>query len=151
MVAHLRIYVWKVIRAIHKYSISSIEIKCLRQYFPWSSTVPTFNSCTKCVGSPGIIHNRTSDWHPVSWTWMIGLPQNWSEILLASYVGHWCAWIIFWHVIHGFCTNRHRKTSGQLVQELNVSSVHCHNPTIFKNLALYRGQKQPANVDEVLL
>ena len=37
------------------------------------------------------------------------------------------------------------------MQELNVSSVHCHNPTIFKNLALYRGQKQPANVDEVLL
>ena len=24
-------------------------------------TVPTFNSCTKCVGSPGMIHDRTPD------------------------------------------------------------------------------------------
>ena len=34
--------------------------------------VPTFNSCTKCVGSPGIINDRTSDYHPVSWAWMHG-------------------------------------------------------------------------------
>ena len=32
--------------------------------------VPTFNSCTKCVGSPGILHDRTPDWHPSSWTWI---------------------------------------------------------------------------------
>ena len=25
------------------------------------TTVPTFNSCTKCVGSPGRIHDRTPD------------------------------------------------------------------------------------------
>ena len=25
------------------------------------STVPTFNSCTKCVGSPGIINDRVPD------------------------------------------------------------------------------------------
>ena len=24
-------------------------------------TVPTFNSCTKCVGGPGILHDRTPD------------------------------------------------------------------------------------------
>ena len=28
-----------------------------------SFTVPTFNSCTKCMGSPGIINDRTSDCH----------------------------------------------------------------------------------------
>ena len=27
-------------------------------------TVPTLNSCTKCVGSPGIIHDRTTDCQP---------------------------------------------------------------------------------------
>ena len=31
-------------------------------------TVQTFNSCTKCVGSPGMIHDRMSDCHPVSWS-----------------------------------------------------------------------------------
>ena len=25
------------------------------------STVPTFNSCTNCLGSPGIIHDHTPD------------------------------------------------------------------------------------------
>ena len=29
------------------------------------STVPTFNSCTKCVGIPGIMNDRTPDCHPV--------------------------------------------------------------------------------------
>ena len=27
-------------------------------------TVPTSNSCTKCMGSPGMIHDRTPDCHP---------------------------------------------------------------------------------------
>ena len=30
-------------------------------------TVPTFNSCTKCVGSPGKIDDRTPDCNTVSW------------------------------------------------------------------------------------
>ena len=30
-------------------------------------TVLTFNSCTNCVGRPVIIHDRTPDYHPVSW------------------------------------------------------------------------------------
>ena len=29
-------------------------------------TVPTFNSCTKCVGSPGIIHDRMPQLSPGS-------------------------------------------------------------------------------------
>ena len=33
-------------------------------------TVPTFNSCTKFAGSPGIIHDRTPGCHPVSLVWM---------------------------------------------------------------------------------
>ena len=31
-----------------------------------NTTVLTFNSCTKCVGSPDIIHDRTPDCYPVS-------------------------------------------------------------------------------------
>ena len=40
-------------------------------------TVPIFNSCTKWVDSPGIIHDRTPDCHPDSWVWMYGWPRNW--------------------------------------------------------------------------
>ena len=29
------------------------------------STVPTFDSCTKCSVSPGMIHDRTRDFEPV--------------------------------------------------------------------------------------
>ena len=32
--------------------------------------LPTSNNCTECLGSPGIIHDRTPDCHPVSWAWM---------------------------------------------------------------------------------
>ena len=34
------------------------------------NTVPIFYSCTKCVGSPGIMHDRMPDCHPASWAWM---------------------------------------------------------------------------------
>ena len=37
-------------------------------------TVPTFNSCTKCVSSPGRIDDHTPDCHLFSWTWIHGLP-----------------------------------------------------------------------------
>ena len=33
-------------------------------------TVSVFNSCTKFICSPGIIHDRTLGCHPVSWLWM---------------------------------------------------------------------------------
>ena len=58
-------------------------------------TVPTFNSCTKCVGSPGIVHDCTTDCLPNFWAWMQGWTHNWSWLCFASYVGHWCAWLIF--------------------------------------------------------
>ena len=35
-------------------------------------TVPTFNSCTKCMGSPCIIHDRVCDCRPVSLACMHG-------------------------------------------------------------------------------
>ena len=35
-------------------------------------TVPSFNSCTKCVDSPGITHDHTLDCHQVAWAWVYG-------------------------------------------------------------------------------
>ena len=35
-----------------------------------SPTVTKFNSCTKCVGERGKLHERTTDCHLVSWAWM---------------------------------------------------------------------------------
>ena len=37
-----------------------------------SPTVPTFNFCTICVGSPDIIHDHTPDCNPVFMAWMHG-------------------------------------------------------------------------------
>ena len=47
----------------------------LNNFFEASVTVPTFNSCTRWVGSLGIIHDSTPDCHPVSLAWMLELPQ----------------------------------------------------------------------------
>ena len=35
-------------------------------------TVPTFNSCIKCVGTLGIIQEPSPSCHPMSWAWMHG-------------------------------------------------------------------------------
>ena len=72
----------------------------------WSSTVPTFNSRTRFAGSPGIIHNRTPGCNPVSWAWTHGWPHNWTQLWFTSYMGHWCAWLIFLHVILGYLYNQ---------------------------------------------
>ena len=40
--------------------------------FDETATVPTFISSTKCVGSPGLIHDRTPGCHPVPWVWVHG-------------------------------------------------------------------------------
>ena len=34
------------------------------------STTPTFNSCTKCVGIPGIMNDRMSDCYSFALAWM---------------------------------------------------------------------------------
>ena len=40
------------------------------------NTLPTFNSCSKCMCSPGIIHDHTPDCLQVSWSCMHGRPHN---------------------------------------------------------------------------
>ena len=35
-----------------------------------SPTVPTFNSGTKCVGSPGIMNDRMPDCYPAALAWI---------------------------------------------------------------------------------
>ena len=49
------------------------------------STVTAFSSCTKCMGSPGIIHDRD---HPASGAGIHGWSHNWIRMLP---LGHWWA------------------------------------------------------------
>ena len=49
-------------------TITGVNLKC--DAFAVIPTMQTFNSCTKCVGSPGIIHDRTPDCHPISWAYI---------------------------------------------------------------------------------
>ena len=58
-------------------------------------SVPAFNSCTKCTGSPGIIHNHMLYCLPFSWPWVYGWPQNWTtKLCFASSVCQWCTWLV---------------------------------------------------------
>ena len=75
---------------------------CFVKHLGISLTVPTFNSCTKCVGSPGIIHDRTPDYHPVSWAWMNGWPHDRTNVaLIRKLRGSLMCLTYLWHVIHG--------------------------------------------------
>ena len=87
-------------------------------------TVPTFSSCTKCLGSPGIIHDRTLGWQPVSFSWMLKMTSQLNIALLCKLDGSLMYLAYFIGILStGLCTPRHRQTSGRLVQELNVCTV----------------------------
>ena len=69
--------------------------------YPVHCTVLTLNSCTKCVGSPGMIPDRTPDCHPVLWVWKRRWPHSWTWIwfifvdvlgLLLGHSIHWCVY-----------------------------------------------------------
>ena len=46
--------------------VDGTQLHGLRKHTPVLATVPTFNSCTKYVGSEVIIHDRMHDYHPLS-------------------------------------------------------------------------------------
>ena len=75
-----------------------------------TSTVPVFNSCTRCVGSPDIIHYRTHNRciDDLTTEWRFDLQILALAIFLSSI---------------GVYSTRHWQTSGRLVQELNVCTV----------------------------
>ena len=91
-------------------------------------TVPTFTSCTKCVGSLDIIHNHTP--------------------IVTQIPGHGCMddlrtdrsydWVngVIGVLSMGVSTLRHLQTSGRRVQELNAFTlvvcrcIHLNNDTI---------------------
>ena len=51
-------------------SLSSADFKVPASYH--FVVVPIFNSFTKSMGSPVIIHDSMPDCHPVSWTYVLG-------------------------------------------------------------------------------
>ena len=89
--------------------------------------MPTFNSCTKCVGRPGIINDRMPDCHPVSWAWMrpqvLGLTTERSFLICKLRGSLMCLSYCFDTLSIGVCTTRHWQTSGRLVQEFDVCTV----------------------------
>ena len=90
-------------------------------------TVPTFNSCTKCVASPGIIHVRTPNCIPFSWVLMPLKTSQLHVALIHKLRGSllYLAYLLDM-ISTGFCTTRHWQTSGRLVQELNSVLHYCH-------------------------
>ena len=86
--------------------------------------MPTFNSCTKCVSSPGRIDDRTPNCHLFSWAWINGLPLQLKVALSCKLCGSSMCFSYICDIISmGVSTTRHGQTSGRLVQELNVCTV----------------------------
>ena len=86
----------------------------------WRPTLPTFNSCTKCAGYPGIIHDRTPDCLGMD-AWMtsqpnIGLIYN----LFGLFI---CLAYLFEMLFMGVSATRHCQACGRLMQELSVCTV----------------------------
>ena len=71
-------------------------------------TVPTFNSCTKCGASPGIIHDRTPD---ATYSILLGTDAS-DDLTTERSFDSQATWVIdgpgisFWHVIHRFLYNQ---------------------------------------------
>ena len=103
------IYIFLVIFSYSVFSCSFATVN--KKYTPTkTSTVLTFSSYTKCMGSLGIIHDRTPGCHHVSWAYgcrcMDHLTNERSFDLQATYVGDWCAWPIFRHFIYRSLNNQ---------------------------------------------
>ena len=62
------VYLWY---AVHNtMMIRDVAVATNMVALPGHYTVPTFDSCTKCMGSPSIIHDHTPNRHPVPYAWM---------------------------------------------------------------------------------
>ena len=93
-----------------------------------NDTVPAFNSCTICMASTGIIHDRTPYYHPVSWARMRQLTSQLNVALIRKLRGSLVCLAYFFDMLSmDVCTTRHWQTSGRLVQELNVCTVYALN------------------------
>ena len=92
--------------------------------------VPAFNICTKCVGNPDMIHDRTPGCHPVSWTWIRPQVPNFTTVRSFDSQATWVFAMLglsFEMVSMGVCTTSHWQTFGRLVQELNISTTETVN------------------------
>ena len=75
MLYHKRV----ILYTVHiNYASTFPEYNTYASTFPEYSTctVPTFNSCTKCVGIPGIKNDSMPDCYPVALALMYGWPYN---------------------------------------------------------------------------
>ena len=116
---------------------------------PLEITVPPFNSCTKCVGSLGIIYDRKPDCHPVSSAWMHWLSQNWTQFWFASCAVHWLDFFL-WHVIHGCLYNQtHWQSTGAGIKCLFITQqLFKNNFTIYLKKSTWYSfdQKFPSSI-----
>ena len=93
--------------------------------YKYKIIVPTRNCCTPCVGSPGIIRDRTPDCYPVS-------PGHGCRVDLTSERGFdsqttyviYVPGLRFDMLFTGMCATRHWQTSDRLVNELNACTVN---------------------------
>ena len=82
-----------------QHSMDPLAVVCVFKPMPWLAkgldfTVPTFDSCTKYMSSPPLIHARTPGCYPVSWARMHWWPHNRTQLWSPS-VGNLCFFLVF--------------------------------------------------------
>ena len=104
----------------------NLELRFSSPFCHIAATVPKFSSCTKYVGSPGRIHDRTPDCH----TFLLGMDARMTLQLNVALIRKLrgpleCLAYFLEMSSMVVCTTRHLQTSGRLVQKLNVCTVSC--------------------------
>ena len=100
-----------------------IAVELLCSLYKYSLTVPIFNSCTKCAGRSGMVHDYCLD----SWVLVRSLATNIAAELSLDMQLHGsliCLTCFYFDVLSmDVCTKRCCWACGRLVQELAVFTV----------------------------
>ena len=123
--------VWMVFRPLRPSALDESRLANGRVKDIWcveaqEPTVPTFNSYTNCVGSPGRIHDRTPDPPPPPHFRWHG--RIYDVTTYHSFDSQATRFIDVFRLFldmsfMGVCTTRHSQTSGRLIQELNICTI----------------------------
>ena len=113
-----------VSRTIHHTQIRLIKVKTVlfllcKDLLYCTFTLPTFDSCTKCLDRPCMIHDPTPSCHQV----FCALRTSQLKTALIRWLFGSLMCLVYSSLSEGVCTTRHRQTSGRLVQELNVCTL----------------------------
>ena len=91
-------------------------------------------SCTKWVGSPGIIQDCATDCQPLFWAMMLGWAHNWTYFDLQDWWGIVVFGLFFWQVSHGCLYNHALADARSTGAGIKCLYVHSNEATTWLNI-----------------